>query len=51
MLYIKKSIEKDMKFYENNGEKIVVLDVFILIENNFYEEMDYVIFVCVDKLV
>lgn len=51
MPYIKKSIEKDMKSYENNGEKIVVLDAPTLIENNFHEEMDYVILVCADKSV
>lgn len=51
MPYIKKSIEKDIKSYENHGEKIVVLDAPTLIENNFHEEMDYVILVCADKSV
>lgn len=49
MPYIKAAIEKEIKSYEKKGEKIVILDAPTLIENNFHEEMDYVILVCTDS--
>lgn len=49
MPYIKAEIEKEMKSYEKKGEKIVIIDAPTLIENNFHEEMDYVILVCTDN--
>lgn len=51
MPYIKTAIEKEMKFYEEKGEKIIVLDAPTLIENNFHAEMDYLILVCADNSV
>jgi len=49
MPYIKDEIENEIKAYEKNGEKIVVIDAPTLIENNLHEEMDYVILVCTDN--
>ena len=49
MPYIKEEIENEIKAYEKNGEKIVVIDAPTLIENNLHEEMDYVILVCTDN--
>lgn len=49
MPYIKAEIENEIKAYEKNGEKIVVIDAPTLIENNLHEEMDYVILVCTDN--
>ena len=47
--YIKDEIEKEIKFYEKKGEKIIILDAPTLIENNLQEEMDYVILVYTDN--
>lgn len=49
MPYIKAEIENEIRSYEKNGEKIVIIDAPTLIENNLHEEMDYVILVCTDN--
>ncbi len=46
--YIKKEIYEALKRYEENGEKIIVLDAPTLIENGLHKDMDYVILVYVD---
>ena len=51
MPYIKQTIEKNIKTYEKNGEKMVIIDAPTLIENNLHLEMDYVILVYVDNSV
>ena len=48
MPYIIKEIEEAFKRYEENGEKIIVLDAPTLIENGLHKDMDYVILVYVD---
>ena len=45
MPYIIKEIEEAFKRYEENGEKLVVLDAPTLIENNIHKKMDYVVLV------
>ena len=44
MPYIIKEIEEAFKRYEENGEKLVVLDAPTFIENNIHKKMDYVSF-------
>lgn len=46
--YIKKEIYEALKRYEENGEKIIVLDAPTLIENGLHKDMDYVILVYAD---
>lgn len=46
--YIKKEINEAFDRYDNNGEKVVVLDAPTLIENKMHEEMDYIILVYAD---
>ena len=46
--YIKKEIYEALKRYEENGEKIIVLDAPTLIENGLHKDMDYVILVHAD---
>ncbi|MDY4949911.1 MAG: dephospho-CoA kinase [Clostridium cadaveris] len=43
--YIKKDIEETFKYYEDEGEKAVILDAPTLIENNLHSEMDFNILV------
>ena len=43
--YIKKDIEETFKYYEDKGEKAVILDAPTLIENNLHSEMDFNILV------
>lgn len=43
--YIKKDIEETFKYYEDIGEKAVILDAPTLIENNLHSEMDFNILV------
>lgn len=47
--YIKKEINLAFKRYEENGEKIIILDAPTLIENKIHEDMDYVILVWADN--
>lgn len=47
--FIKKEIFKQLKDYEENGEKICVLDAPTLIENKLHEYMDYNILVWVSE--
>lgn len=47
--FIKKEIFKKLKEYEENGEKICVLDAPTLIENRLNEDMDYNILVWVSE--
>ena len=44
-----KKINDEFSFYENNGEKICILDAPLLIEKNLYEGMDYVILIWVNR--
>ena len=47
--YIKKEINEALKRYEENNEKLIILDAPTLIENGLNEDMDYVILVCADN--
>lgn len=47
--YIKNEIFSRFNYYENLGEKLVMLDAPTLIENNLHKEMDYNTLVYVDK--
>ena len=47
--YIKDEINNVFNMYEQQGEKVVLLDAPTLIENNLHEEMEYVILVWVDN--
>lgn len=49
MPYIKKEVNDAFKRYEDNGEKMVVLDAATLIENKLNEEMDYIMLVWADN--
>lgn len=48
MSYIFKEINEAFKRYEENGEKLVILDAPTLIENNMHKEMDFVMLVWAD---
>lgn len=47
--YIKNAIFNRFDYYENSGEKLVILDAPTLIENNLHKEMDYNVLVYVGK--
>ena len=47
--YIKEEIENQFKKYEEEGEKLVILDAPTLIENSLHLEMDYVILIVADN--
>lgn len=49
MPYIFSDIEEEFKKYENNNEKVVILDAPTLIENNMHKNMDIVILVTADR--
>lgn len=47
--FIKNEINNQMKTFENNGEKLVIVDAPTLIETKLHEEMDFVILVYADS--
>ena len=47
--YIKEEIENQFKKYEEEGEKLVILDAPTLIENSLHLDMDYVILIVADN--
>lgn len=49
MPYIFSDIEEEFKKYENNNEKVIILDAPTLIENNMHKNMDIVILVTADR--
>lgn len=51
MPYIFSGIEEEMKKYEKENEKVVILDAPTLIENNMHKDMDIVLLVTADKKV
>lgn len=51
MPYIKKTIEEEIKLFEEKKEKIVILDAPTLIENDMHKEMDYIVLVQADNSV
>ncbi|GKX66828.1 dephospho-CoA kinase [Inconstantimicrobium mannanitabidum] len=48
MPYILKEINSEFDKYNKSGEKLVILDAPTLIENNFHENMDFIVLVWVD---
>lgn len=48
MPYIFNEIDMKVKYYENKGCKLVILDAATLIENKLNEDMDYVVLVYAD---
>ena len=47
--FIKNEINNQIKTFENNGEKLVIVDAPTLIETKLHEEMDFVILVYADS--
>lgn len=47
--FIKSEINNQIKTFENNGEKLVIVDAPTLIETKLHEEMDFVILVYADS--
>lgn len=47
--FIKNEIDNQIKTFENNGEKLVIVDAPTLIETKLHEEMDFVILVYADS--
>ncbi len=49
MPFIKNTLFEEIQFYEDDKEKVVIIDAPTLIENGLHEKMDYNILVWVDK--